>query len=226
MKSTWSASSLSLLALSALCLLSGGPLRAADPKPEFNANNELVRPEGYREWIFVGASLAWAVLGSSLVARTGQFDGRLEEEVKKLWGGPHRQVAPSAWIERPDVRTEVVENKDERGNVVRSEVTRPFTRSVPVELDSTRATVDLRLEHRQRGLLWYPTYTVAFHGVYVMRNPDAAPRTLQIRLPLPAPDALFDNFVFTIDGRAAGTIGDAEGEVLASTEAAPGAPVS
>ena len=39
MKSTWSASSLSLLALSTLCLLSGGPLRAADPKPEFNANN-------------------------------------------------------------------------------------------------------------------------------------------------------------------------------------------
>ena len=58
MKSTWSALSLSLFALSALCILSGGPLRAADPKPEFNAKNELVRPEGYREWIFVGASLA------------------------------------------------------------------------------------------------------------------------------------------------------------------------
>ena len=45
-----------LLAI-ALCL----PLVIAaqpSPEPRFTPNNELVRPEGYREWIFVGASLA------------------------------------------------------------------------------------------------------------------------------------------------------------------------
>ena len=55
--------------------------------------------------IFVGASLAWIALGSSLVARTGQFDSRLEREVELLWGAPHRQVAPNAWILRPGADT-------------------------------------------------------------------------------------------------------------------------
>jgi hypothetical protein len=39
--------------------------------------------------VFLGTSLAWAVLGSSLVARSGEFDGRLEREVQLLWGRPH-----------------------------------------------------------------------------------------------------------------------------------------
>jgi hypothetical protein len=38
--------------------------------------------------IFMGTAVAWAILGSSLVARTGQFDGRLEKEVQLLWGPP------------------------------------------------------------------------------------------------------------------------------------------
>ena len=55
--------------------------------------------------IFLGTSIAWTVLGSSLVARSGEFDGRLEREVQLLWGGPHRQIAPNAWILRPGVET-------------------------------------------------------------------------------------------------------------------------
>ncbi len=31
---------------------------AAEGEPRFNDSNELIRPEGYREWVFVGASLA------------------------------------------------------------------------------------------------------------------------------------------------------------------------
>ena len=176
--------------------------------------------------IFVGASLAWTVLGSSLMARTGQFNHRLEQEVQQLWGGPHRQVAPDAWIQRPGVRTEVVEEEDEDGQLVRKEVTKPVLRSVPVELESTRATVDLELEHRRRGLLWYPTYSVGFNGTYVFRNPDPDTRALHVRFPLPASDALYDDFVFAINGQPLGTIGDASTEMRASVEADPDAPLT
>src|SRR5262249_44255859 len=105
--------------------------------------------------IFVGTSIGWSVLGSSLIARTGQFDGQLGHEVQLLWGGQHRQVAPEAWIVRPVVNTETVETKDEKGGVVRREVKKPALQSIPVALESTRAVVDLDLEHRQKGLLWY-----------------------------------------------------------------------
>jgi hypothetical protein len=75
--------------------------------------------------IFLGASAAWTILGSSVLARTGQFDGRLEREVQLLWGGPHRQTAPDAWIERPGTSTEIEETRSAEGRVVKREVTKP-----------------------------------------------------------------------------------------------------
>jgi hypothetical protein len=129
--------------------------------------------------VFLGTSLAWAVLGSSLVARSGEFDGRLEREVQLLWGRPHRQIAPTAWVQRPAVDTEVEETKDQQGRVLRKQVSKTVLRSVPIALESTRATVDLDLEHRRKGLLWYATYTVIFKGTFYRRcdphalRPDA-----------------------------------------------------
>lgn len=177
-------------------------------------------------FIFLGASLAWSALGSSLVARTGEFDQRLEHEVQLLWGAPQRQVAPNAWITRPGLDTEVVDTREQDGRVVRKEVSKPVLRSVPVALESTRATVDLDLEHRQKGLLWYATYTVTFKATYRFVNPDGEPREFHVRFPLPAENALFDDFVFAIDGRAATPASDVSKEMTTFVNAAPGAPVT
>jgi inner membrane protein involved in colicin E2 resistance len=173
--------------------------------------------------VFLGTSLAWAVLGSSLVARSGEFDGRLEREVQLLWGRPHRQIAPTAWVQRPGVDTEVEETKDQQGRVLRKQVSKTVLRSVPIALESTRATVDLDLEHRRKGLLWYATYTVMFKGTFTFRNPDAEARNVRVRLPLPAEDALFDDFVFAVDGRTAVPAGDVSKEMIAVVNAAPNA---
>ena len=176
--------------------------------------------------IFAGASAAWAILGSSVLARTGEFDGRLEREVQLLWGGPHRQTAPDAWIERPGTNTEIEETRSAEGRVVKREVTRPVIQRVPVGVDSTRATADLDLEHRRKGLLWYATYTVAFKGTYTFRNPDAVERVLGVRLPLPAENALFDDFVFTINGQPAALAGDVSKEMVATVAVAPNSVVT
>jgi len=176
--------------------------------------------------IFVGASAAWTILGSSVLARTGQFDGRLEQEVRLLWGGPHRQTAPDAWIERPGTDTETEETKSADGQVTKRQVTKPVIRRVPVGVDSTRATADLDLEHRRKGLLWYATYTVAFKGTYTFRNPDSVERLMGVRLPLPAENALFDDFVFTVNGQPAPLAGDVSKEMVATVTAAPNAVVT
>jgi Inner membrane protein CreD len=172
--------------------------------------------------IFAGASVAWTFLGSSLVERTGQFDERLEHEVQLLWGGKHRQVAPDACIQRPVVETQIVERKDEAGRIVRNEVKSNGVRSIPAMLESTRATVDLDLAHRQKGLLWYSTYSVTFKGTYTFRNPDNEPRELRVRFPLPAQDALYDNFVFTVDGRTTSLGSDVSKEIVADAHAPAG----
>jgi hypothetical protein len=176
--------------------------------------------------ILIGTSAGWTILGSSLLARTGRFDGRLEPEVQLLWGGPHRQVAPNAWIDRPGTATETVEMKDADGRVVRREITKPVVHRVPVALDQTRAEAVLDLEHRRKGLLWYPTYTVAFKAAYRFTNPDGEARTVRVRFPLPAEHALFDDFVFALNGRPMDPASDVSKEMSADVRVDPGAPVT
>jgi hypothetical protein len=110
--------------------------------------------------------------------------------------------------------------------VVRQEITKPVHRSSPIGLESTRATVDLDLEHRRKGLLWYPTYSVALTATYVLRNPDQESREIHVRFPLPAQNALFDDFVFSVDGRQVVPTGDISKEMKTSLTAAPGAPIT
>jgi hypothetical protein len=176
--------------------------------------------------IFLGASAAWTILGSSVLERTGQFDDRLEREVQLLWGGPHRQTAPDAWIERPGTETEIEETKAPDGRVTQRQVSKAVVQRVAVSANSTRATADLDLEHRRKGLLWYATYTVAFKGTYTFRNPDSAERLMGVRLPLPAENALFDDFVFTVNGQPAALAGEVSKEMVATVTAAPDAVVT
>ena len=176
--------------------------------------------------ILIGTSAGWTILGSSLIARTGRFDGRLEPEVQLLWGGPHRQVAPNAWIDRPGTATETVETKDPDGRIVRREITKAVVQHVPVALDQTRAEAVLDLEHRRKGLLWYPTYTVAFKAAFRFTNPDGEARTVRVRFPLPAEHALFDDFVFALNGRPMDPASDVSKEMSADVRVDPGAPVT
>ena len=176
-------------------------------------------------FILFGATAAWAVLGASLLARTGQFDERLESEVRLLWGPPHHQVAPGAWVLRPGTETEVIEAKDPDGRVSRQEVSKPVVHNIPAVLEQTRGSVELDVEHRRKGLLWYPTYSVAFEGAYRFRNPDQEARTLLVRFPLPAEQALFDDFVFALDGRPALPGSDISKELSAETTVAAGGTV-
>jgi hypothetical protein len=72
---------------------------------------------------------------------------------------------------------------------------------VPVGLQQSRLEVDLALDQRRKGLLWYDTYGVSFHGRYELVNPDLEPRTLSVHLPFPSTQAIYDGFVFRVNGQ-------------------------
>jgi len=158
--------------------------------------------------IFIFATLAWFALGASIVARTGEFDSRLGQEVAQLWGGEHRQVAPRAWVERPRQVTEQVNEGVRDGRVQTRDVTRTVVDQGPVPLAQSRVDVDLKLSHRQKGLLWYDTYSVGFRGQYRVRNPDSVERTLGVEFTFPSSTAIYDQFTFRVNQQSADRVSD------------------
>jgi inner membrane protein involved in colicin E2 resistance len=147
-------------------------------------------------FIFLCASVAWAILGATIFSRTYDSGQTLDGRVALLWGAPQSQSPPAASSERTIPKTtETVENGQKRV------VTENVTAAEPLPLESSRVDVALGLEHRQKGLLWYSTYKVAFDGTYAFRN-DTAQDTVTFTLKFPTDRAIYDDLVFTVDGNA------------------------
>ncbi|MET0556254.1 MAG: inner membrane CreD family protein [Vicinamibacteria bacterium] len=173
--------------------------------------------------VFVCTAIAWFVLGATVVKRTGESDGELRREVMQLWGGTHHQVAPQVLVERPRTVVQDVEEKDAQGRVVTRKVTQEVIDQVPVPLEESRVQVALRLDPRQKGLLWYDTYAVAFRGTYRLRNPDAVARRVHAVFKFPSSEGVYDDFVFRVDGGDLPPRSDLSEGVTAALELAPGA---
>lgn len=174
-------------------------------------------------FIFLCTAVAWSTLGASVVARTGESDQHLAKEVAQLWGGKHEQVAPSAAVERPRQVAEQVQDKDAKGQVTTREVLRTVVDRVPILLDASQVRVDLKLDQRRKGLLWYATYAVAFEGTYRLHNPDPEERTVVVHFAFPSSEALYDGFTLKVDGRELGTVSDLAQGVNVPARLGPGA---
>jgi Inner membrane protein CreD len=159
-------------------------------------------------FIFGCVSLAWGTLGGSVLERTGESDTRLAREVAQLWGGRHEQVAPDFKIFRPRAVVEDVREKDAKGAEVVRRVTRTVMDEVRLPLASSHIQVGMDLDQRRKGLLWYNTYSLAFAARYTIRNPDDVGRSAVVRLGFPSTDAIYDGFVFRVDGREGTPSGD------------------
>jgi inner membrane protein involved in colicin E2 resistance len=147
-------------------------------------------------FIFVCTSIAWAILGSTIFARTYSFSPDLKQKVASTWGAAQQQKPPEASYTKEITRTEEYLDKGQ-----------PFTRQVKtvvnrdLPLDGSRVDVALDLEHRQKGLLWYSTYKVQFAGDYRFRNDSNEDHTVTFRLAYPASQAIYDDLQFSVDGR-------------------------
>jgi hypothetical protein len=147
-------------------------------------------------FIFVCTTAAWFILAGTIQTRTYQSDDKLRAGVSSIWGAPQEQRPPSASF----IRTEEKKTKTETDGrtTIRSEFKQV---NVPIAIDSSRIQVDLKLEHRQKGLLWYSTYWVDFAGVYGFHNPTAEPQTVTWVWKFPAEQAVYDGFVMEVRGQ-------------------------
>jgi len=167
-------------------------------------------------FIFVCTSIAWMILGATIMDRTHSSDNQLKEHVVSTWGTPQEQTPATAnfsWWET------VVNATTENGKKVERKQRIEHTAWLP--LDSTRLDVNLKLDHRQKGLLWYNTYAVDFSGDYSFRNTTTTAGVLTLRLPFPAQKAVYDGLTMNLNGQPVPITTDDSG-ALAKVPFTPG----
>jgi hypothetical protein len=135
-------------------------------------------------FIFVCSCVAWGVLGATVFTRTYSLDGRLKDAVSSSWGTEQMQRAPHASYNVPDPKSQ------------------SGTRWEDIPLEKSRVNVNLDLQPRKKGLLWYSTYGVQFAGTYEFTNTSDSPQAVNFILQLPAQQAMYDGLTLTVNGAA------------------------
>lgn len=146
-------------------------------------------------FIFLCTALAWAILGTSIASRAGTLQPVLRSKVSSTWGTPQTQTPPAARYYTLAPRK--VESVEDGKKIVRI---REEKQATELPLEASDIQVDLDLEHRRKGLLWYSTYKVAFQGAYDFRNPSGERQEVHFVLQFPAAQAIYDDFQFTLNG--------------------------
>ena len=153
-------------------------------------------------FIFACATVAWMILGATIMSRTYDMrSGDLTGVVESNWGTAQTQVPPAAsWSKQ---RKRVVEDTDDKGRHYKR--INEYTDEGKLALAGSKIDVALDLTHRQKGLLWFRTYTVAFAGDYRFPNDTNEEQDVTLQFPFPARDAVYDELVFQVNGKDVAT---------------------
>src|SRR5712671_1502943 len=145
-------------------------------------------------FIFLCTTVAWAILGTTIFQRTYDSGSSSDSRVESTWGAPQSQSPPVASF---DEQVPKKETRTENGKKIETVTQETVTTQLP--LDGSHLNVDLNLEHRQKGLLWYSTYKVAFDGAYSFHNSSDKDQNVIFKLDFPTPQAIYDDLIFTVN---------------------------
>ena len=143
--------------------------------------------------IFACTTVAWIILGATILGRTySPVSDELKSRVAGSWGTDQKQTPPTASYQREVVQTV----QDDKG-------TRTTTKyeAFPLAVEASNIDVTLDLSHRQKGLLWYSTYAVAFTGDYSFTNSTDQPQNVTFQLKFPASQAIYDDLAMSVDNQ-------------------------
>ena len=149
-------------------------------------------------FIFICTSVAWLILGATVFSRTYNSGFDSNSRVESTWGTAQNQAPPTAGYV-------VFDTKDEETIENGFKFTKKVTtqRTIQLPLEASNINVDLNLNHRQKGLLWYSTYKVAFRGTYTFRNNSDKEQEINFELKFPTSQAIYDDLTFIVDGNPA-----------------------
>jgi inner membrane protein involved in colicin E2 resistance len=153
----------------------------------------MIKRIGALVFIYVCTTIAWLILGTTIVSRTySPLSDELKSRVASNWGTAQEQAPPTATYKRESISFEG--NANDPKQISRTHV-------VPLPLEATKVDVTLDLQHRQKGLLWYSTYTVLFAGEYDFTNSSGQDQDVTFQLSFPSKQAVYDDLVMSVDNQ-------------------------
>ena len=139
------------------------------------------------------------ILAASISFRTNNADDKLRAGVASTWGTAQEQTQPLATLEpEEDVPVVLQTATTDANSVTAAPIKLPPTYLDP---ERSRVHVDLALDYRQKGLMWYGTYVVKFSVTYIFRNTAVQPRRILLTLVFPAQQAVYDDLTISADGK-------------------------
>ena len=96
-------------------------------------------------FVWIGCTLAWILLGSTLVYRSGAMSNALETEVSKLWGPPLEQRPPRATYVEPRKVKEKVTTYDPHGKPIETEIEKEVEEQKILPLTSSAIQAGLEI---------------------------------------------------------------------------------
>src|SRR4051794_22022469 len=151
-------------------------------------------------FILFCTTVAWVILGSSLVVRTEGASGQFTQGVTDGWGPPSIQQHPAIFYNSPSATCG-----------------RKY-----VQPAASEVSVALSYEPKKKGLLWYRTYLAAFEGNYRIENPTPVSQTLYVKFQFPSEHASYTDFSFTINDNASTEATRASDGISDAVTLAPG----
>ncbi|HEY3396205.1 MAG TPA: inner membrane CreD family protein [Armatimonadota bacterium] len=161
--------------------------------------------------IYLGAAVAWAILGASVYQRSEDSGSKLRTQVEGLWGTRLQQRAPTFVLQ------ETTEARDGQGNLQTKTANHALTP------EATDIKVSLRYDPRRKGLMWYRTYQVEFDATYTLKHDFTNKPVLWATFSYPAQGAAsYDQFSFNVAGQEASMDGNTPQGLVKSVAMPPG----
>lgn len=146
-------------------------------------------------FIFMCTTFAWFILGVLTEARTYTQKSELKQVVGELWGSTQNQNAPNIYFLTKEPR----KTKSIQDNKVTEKIEYDIITNT-IKLDSSDINVNIKLDPRKKGLLWYPTYSVNFDGSYKVTN-TGKEKNIIFDYSFPGENGVYDNFLISINGK-------------------------
>ncbi|MFH0790551.1 MAG: inner membrane CreD family protein [Candidatus Omnitrophota bacterium] len=166
-------------------------------------------------FIFIFTTIAWFILAGVTTLRTYTQDRSLKKGVEQLWGSVQRQTAPDVYYSA-DTKDRQDNRADKQPVGAQIEA---GTRTVII--DNSDIAVNLKLQYRKKGLLWYSVYQVGFQGKYRIVNNAKEKRKIAFIYKFPARGCIYDNFIFSIDGNKVQEIQPVSGRISTALDFKP-----